>query len=203
MAADLFVPLDELISTKLGALSLRDDEEMVDFVKGLVEEESFEPEDRKSAILGMLEADEEDETTSNAVDELLGETTAYQDAVAAKRREEEEAKAPAKEEEKAKKPLTPEEEAKRKAELLKAYGYMEEETEAERLEREEAERQMQPDKAYKDPSQMSRKQRKKALEGVDLLALPNLNKHHVQEQERQRREASSSTWHVASSESYR
>lgn len=36
------------------------------------------------------------ETTSNAVDELLGETTAYQDAVAAKRREEEEAKAPAK-----------------------------------------------------------------------------------------------------------
>lgn len=43
---------------------------------------------------------------------------------------------------------------------------MEEETEAERLAREEAERQMQPDKAFKDPSQMSRKQRKKALEGV-------------------------------------
>lgn len=52
---------------------------------------------------------------------------------------------------------------------LQAYGYMEEETEAERLEREEAERQMQPDKAYKDPSQMSRKQRKKALEGVGAL----------------------------------
>lgn len=47
MAVDLSVPLDELISSKLGALSLREDEEMVDFVKGLVEEESFEPEVRK------------------------------------------------------------------------------------------------------------------------------------------------------------
>ncbi|BGP21167.1 hypothetical protein Rt10032_c19g6153 [Rhodotorula toruloides] len=192
MAADLSVPLDELIETKLGALSLRDDDEMVNFVKGLVEEESFEPEDRKSAILGMLEADEEDETTSSAVDELLGETTGYQDAVAARRRAEAAAKAPVKAAvEKAKKPLTAEEEAVRKAELLKTYGYMAEETEGERLEREEAERQAQSDKAYKDPSQMSRKQRKKALEGVDLLALPNLNQHHVQEQERQRREASS------------
>lgn len=86
MAADLSVPLNELISTKLGALSLRDDEEMVDFVKGLVEEESFEPEvcprlcgwpglqltlcdpqDRKSAILGMLEADEEDGSFSSSL----------------------------------------------------------------------------------------------------------------------------------------
>lgn len=148
-------------------------------------------------------------TTSGAVDELLGATTAYQDAVAAKRREEREAKAPAKGvllplsfldvlltyvrlysgrtgEEAADAgggseteggaaesasslgsclPFVP----RILTTILQAYGYMEEETEAERLEREEAERQMQPDKAYKDPSQMSRKQRKKALEGVGAL----------------------------------
>lgn len=142
MAVDISVPLDELISSKLGALSLRDDEEMVDFVKGLVEEDSFEPEVRKgcAAIGAVTDAyrrtgPEERylghdrsrrggrfvlflplssrsgacarsgmpndlamlaETTSTAVDELLGETTAYQEAVAAKRREQEEAKAPAK-----------------------------------------------------------------------------------------------------------
>ena len=71
--------------------------------------------DRKSAILGMLEADEEDgpfylarvrlarrradslrstETTAQAVDALLVKTTAYQDAVAERRRAEEEANSP-------------------------------------------------------------------------------------------------------------
>jgi hypothetical protein len=53
-------PLEDLISSSLTRLSLRNDEDVVAFVKELTEEESFEPEDRKSAILGMLELDEED-----------------------------------------------------------------------------------------------------------------------------------------------
>ncbi|BGP52540.1 hypothetical protein JCM8202v2_000095 [Rhodotorula sphaerocarpa] len=215
-------PLPELIATQLSALSLRNDEETVEFVVGLVEEESFEPEDHKSAILGMLEADESDEATSSAVDQLLAETTEYQDKIIAQRRAEEEAAAAAAaaaagERSPEETKLSPADEAKRKADLLKVrsprslfsvrqclealklvvlqqYGYLEEETEADRLAREEAERA--PDKALKDPSQMSKKQRKKALEGVDLLALPNLNKVHVDANERQRRAASASAAQV-------
>ncbi|GAA6023757.1 hypothetical protein JCM8202_003170 [Rhodotorula sphaerocarpa] len=192
-------PLPELIATQLSALSLRNDEETVEFVVGLVEEESFEPEDHKSAILGMLEADESDEATSSAVDQLLAETTEYQDKIIAQRRAEEEAAAAAAaaaagERSPEETKLSPADEAKRKADLLKQYGYLEEETEADRLAREEAERA--PDKALKDPSQMSKKQRKKALEGVDLLALPNLNKVHVDANERQRRAASASAAQV-------
>ncbi|GAA5907520.1 hypothetical protein JCM5296_004104 [Sporobolomyces johnsonii] len=188
MAADLSIPLEELIVTRLAALGLKSDEDTAEFVKGIVEEESFEPEDRKSAIMGMLEADEDDEATSQAVDSLLEETSAYQEAVAAERRAAE-AKAPPPKapEDKAKKVLTPEEEEKRKADLLRQYGVIEDETEADRLAREEAARP--PDKALLDPSKMSKKQRKKALDGVDLLALPNMNKTHVQQQERERRNA--------------
>lgn len=89
------------------------------------------------------------------------------------------------------KKLSPADEAKRKADLLKVrrtlrhraglfsflmttilpslqqYGYLEEETEADRIAREESERA--PEKALKDPSQMSKKQRKKAFEGVGKL----------------------------------
>ncbi|GAA5969735.1 hypothetical protein JCM21900_006167 [Sporobolomyces salmonicolor] len=189
MAADLSIPLDELIVTKLAALGLKSDEDTAEFVKGIVEEESFEPEDRKSAIMGMLEADEEDEATAQAVNSLLEETSAYQEAAAAERRAAEEAKAPSPKasEEKAKKVLTPEEEEKRKADLLRQYGVIEDETEVDRLVREEAARP--PDKALMDPSKLSKKQRKKALDGVDLLALPNMNKTHVQQQERERRNA--------------
>ncbi|GAA6000010.1 uncharacterized protein JCM10292_003581 [Rhodotorula paludigena] len=192
MAVDLSVPLEQLIAAKLGSLSLRDDEETVDFVRGLVEEDSFEPEDRKSAILGMLELDEEDDTASQSIDALLEETSAYQEAVAERERAEQEAKSPTppETEEKPKKTLTAEEEARRKADLLKRYGDLEDETEAERQAREEEELSSLSSKALRDPSQMSRKQRKKALDGVDLLALPNLNKHHVQEAERQKRTAS-------------
>lgn len=188
----------------------------------------------------MLEADESDgaasrllptatladnhlrtEATSSAVDQLLAETTEYQDKVIAQRRAEEEAAAAAAAaaaggrshrsafEAPATRPivddgptfaerspeetkLSPADEAKRKADLLKVcscpfasdrlrtdaltlappqqYGYLEEETEADRLAREEAERA--PDKALKDPSQMSKKQRKKALEGVGALESP-------------------------------
>lgn len=53
-------PLEDLITASLSRLSLRNDEDVVAFVKELTEEESFEPEDRKSAILGMLELDEDD-----------------------------------------------------------------------------------------------------------------------------------------------
>lgn len=48
MAVDLSVPLEQLIAAKLGSLSLRDDEETVEFVRGLVEEDSFEPEVRSA-----------------------------------------------------------------------------------------------------------------------------------------------------------
>ncbi|GAA5873365.1 hypothetical protein JCM8547_007078 [Rhodosporidiobolus lusitaniae] len=182
--------LDLLIAGALTRLSLRDDDETLLFVKELVEEASFANEDRKSAILGMLELDEDDEASSAKIDELLKETSAYQEAVEAKRRaEEEEAKARAKPvEEEKKKVLTPEEEERRKAELLRQYGRIEEETEADRLAREEADRQ--PDKAFKDVTGLSKKQRKKALDGVDLLAMPNLNKTHVQEKQKAQREAS-------------
>ncbi|KWU41925.1 hypothetical protein RHOSPDRAFT_36558 [Rhodotorula sp. JG-1b] len=169
--------LQELVAEQLGALSLRDDPDTVEFVVGLVEEESFESEDRRSAILGMLEAEEDDVTTADAVDKLLEETSIYQDKVLAARRAAEEAEAAA---------------AAAAAEGRGGtqYGYLEEETEADRLAREEAERA--PDKALQDPRQMSKKQRKKALEGVDLLALPNLNKAHVDAAEKQRRAASAS-----------
>ncbi|TKA56457.1 hypothetical protein B0A53_02028 [Rhodotorula sp. CCFEE 5036] len=192
--------LQELVAEQLGALSLRDDPDTVEFVVGLVEEESFEAEDRRSAILGMLEAEDDDVTTADAVDKLLEETSVYQDKVLAARRAAEEAEAAAaaaaaeEAAQSAGNKLSPADEAKRKAELLKAshpqYGYLEEETEADRLAREEAERA--PDKALLDPRQMSKKQRKKALEGVDLLALPNLNKAHVDAAEKQRRAASAS-----------
>ncbi|GAA5906324.1 hypothetical protein JCM8208_003517 [Rhodotorula glutinis] len=199
MSVDLSIPLDELIAAKLGSLSLKDDDDTVAFVKDLVEEDSFEPEDRKSAILGLLEA-EEDETVSQAVDSLLGDTTAYQDAVAEQRRAAEEAAAspPPEEEEPPAKDLTPEQEARRKADFLKKYGYLEDETEAEKAARLEAEQAQVPAKAFVDPSRLrtrkslSKKQRKKALDGVDLLALPNLNKHHVVEAERKRKVDSSS-----------
>lgn len=188
--------LQELVAEQLGALSLRDDPDTVEFVVGLVEEESFESEDRRSAILGILEAEDDDMTTADAVDKLLEETSRYRDKVLAARRaaEEAEAAAAAAAAEEAAQlaghKLSPADEAKRKAELLKQYGYLEEETEADRLAREEAERA--PDKALQDPRQMSKKQRKKALEGVDLLALPNLNKAHVDAAEKQRRAASAS-----------
>ncbi|GAA5960214.1 hypothetical protein JCM8115_002547 [Rhodotorula mucilaginosa] len=188
--------LQELVAEQLGALSLRDDPDTVEFVVGLVEEESFEAEDRRSAILGMLEAEDDDVTTADAVDKLLEETSVYQDKVLAARRAAEEAEAAAaaaaaeEAAQSAGNKLSPADEAKRKAELLKQYGYLEEETEADRLAREEAERA--PDKALLDPRQMSKKQRKKALEGVDLLALPNLNKAHVDAAEKQRRAASAS-----------
>jgi hypothetical protein len=44
-----------------------------------------------------------------------------------------------------------------------------------------------PDKALVDPSKLSKKQRKKAFDGVDLLALPNMNKAHVKNAEQARR----------------
>jgi len=71
MAVDLSVPLDQLIASKLGSLSLRDDEETVTFVQGLVEEDSFEPEDRKSAILGLLEAEEDGEPRASGFSACL------------------------------------------------------------------------------------------------------------------------------------
>ncbi|POY70503.1 hypothetical protein BMF94_6417 [Rhodotorula taiwanensis] len=189
--------LQELIATQLSALSLRNDDETVEFIVGLVEEESFEPEDRRSAILGMLEADEDDDTTTSSVDKLLEEASAHQEKVLAERRAEEEAAAAAaaaaaggKYTKPEGKKLSPADEAKRKADLLKQYGYLEEETEADRIAREESERA--PEKALKDPSQMSKKQRKKAFEGVDLLALPNMNKAHVDAADKQRRAASAS-----------
>ncbi|GAA6059864.1 hypothetical protein JCM10212_007069 [Sporobolomyces blumeae] len=180
--------LDELILAKLSELNLRSDEETTEFIKGLVEEESFEQEDRKSAILGMLEVDEEDEAASTAVDALLEATSEHQEEIAAERRAAEAAKAAStkpREEDKVKKVLTPEEEEKRKADLIRQYGRIEEETEADRLAREEAERV--PDKALIDPSKLSKKQRKKAFDGVDLLALPNMNSAHVAAKERERR----------------
>ncbi|GAA5930405.1 hypothetical protein JCM3775_004383 [Rhodotorula graminis] len=193
MAVDLSIPLDQVIAVKLGSLSLKDDDDTVAFVKDLVQEDSFEPEDRKSAILGLLEADE-DEAVSAAVDSLLDDTTAYQDALAEQRRAAEEAAAspPPEEEEPPAKDLTPEQEARRKADFLKKYGYLEDETEAEKAARIEAEQAQVPAKAFVDPRSLSKKQRKKALDGVDLLALPNLNKHHVVEAERKRRTESSS-----------
>ncbi|GAA5918811.1 hypothetical protein JCM6882_006355 [Rhodosporidiobolus microsporus] len=188
MAPDLAVPLEDLITSALDRLSLRNEEDVVSFVAELVREDSFEQEDRKSAILGMLEIDEDDDSAGR-VDELLEETGAYQEAVEAKRRAEEEEKA-AKEkpaEDEAKKVWTPEDEAKRRAALLQQYGRIEDENDADRAAREEAERP--PDKALLDPSQMSKKQRKKAFDGVDLLALPNMNKAHVTAKQQQQRSA--------------
>ncbi|KAG0664040.1 hypothetical protein C6P46_001900 [Rhodotorula mucilaginosa] len=232
----------ELVAEQLGALSLRDDPDTVEFVVGLVEEESFEAEVSTSLAADPAQMRESEEytadrigealssacskrkmtmvrlsraalprvnlrvdkilavTTADAVDKLLEETSVYQDKVLAARRAAEEAEAAAaaaaaeEAAQSAGNKLSPADEAKRKAELLKAshpqYGYLEEETEADRLAREEAERA--PDKALLDPRQMSKKQRKKALEGVDLLALPNLNKAHVDAAEKQRRAASAS-----------
>ncbi|GAA5923786.1 uncharacterized protein JCM15063_003765 [Sporobolomyces koalae] len=171
--------LEDLIVSQLNALNLKSDDETTEFVKGLVEEESFEQEDRKSAIMGMLEVDEDDETTSSALDTLLEATQVHQASLAARRQAEEEAKAPPKPEEKTKKNLTPEEEERRKAEFIRQYGRIEEGG--------DEDEDVIPDKALIDPSKLSKKQRKKAFDGVDLLALPNMNKTHVQNAERERR----------------
>ncbi|GAA5962955.1 hypothetical protein JCM3765_006727 [Sporobolomyces pararoseus] len=173
--------LGELILSQLSSLSLKSDEETVEFVQGLVEEESFLPEDRKSAIFGMLELDEEDESSSKAIDTLLEATQAHQDEVEARRKAEAEANAPPKpaENEPAKKVLTPEEEERRKAEFIRQYGQI--------AEGDEEDDEEIPEKALVDPSKLSKKQRKKAFDGVDLLALPNMNKAHVQKAERDRR----------------
>ncbi|GAA6017297.1 hypothetical protein JCM10207_003684 [Rhodosporidiobolus poonsookiae] len=181
--------LDALILSQLSLLSLRSDPDTLDFIRGVVEESSFEPEDRKSAILGLLELDESDEEQAGKVEQLLEETQAYQDTMEARRAEEEAAEAAANAPHRGKKPLTPEEEAQRKADLIRQYGRIEEESDADRLAREKAERPT--GKALLDPSSMNKKQRKKALDGVDLLALPNLNKHHVQEKARQQKASSS------------
>ncbi|GAA5936204.1 hypothetical protein JCM10213_004709 [Rhodosporidiobolus nylandii] len=193
---DMSGSLEDLILAKLTALDLRNDEDTVVFVRELVEESNFEQEDRKSAILGMLELDEEDETSSSAVEELLEETQAYQDTVEARRAEEEEAaRAAAEPEEKDAPKLSKEElEERRKADLLRQYGQVADETDADRIAREEAERG--PDKAYRDLSQLKKKQRKKALDGVDLLAMPNLNAQHVKDRQAAAKSASAAQAHA-------
>ncbi|BGP12144.1 hypothetical protein JCM10213v2_000055 [Rhodosporidiobolus nylandii] len=210
---DMSGSLEDLILAKLTALDLRNDEDTVVFVRELVEESNFEQEDRKSAILGMLELDEEDgsssfslsraewgvgadQTSSSAVEELLEETQAYQDTVEARRAEEEEAaRAAAEPEEKDAPKLSKEElEERRKADLLRQYGQVADETDADRIAREEAERG--PDKAYRDLSQLKKKQRKKALDGVDLLAMPNLNAQHVKDRQAAAKSASAAQAHA-------
>ncbi|KAM0755623.1 hypothetical protein T439DRAFT_351390 [Meredithblackwellia eburnea MCA 4105] len=193
--------LEDLIASKLQSLSLSHDEATVEFVVGIVQEETFERDDKKSAILGMLDADESDDVTDAAVGQLLEATQDYQDQVAQKARlkEEEEAEAKAKDAKASvpKKVLTPEEEAARKAEFLKvrgstsqSYGYLEEETEAERQERAEAE--AVPTSVYVDPKLLTKKARKKqeARDGFDLMA-PNLNAARVRGAEQHRKEESS------------
>ncbi|KAL8286276.1 hypothetical protein RQP46_004764 [Phenoliferia psychrophenolica] len=182
------VSLEELITAKLASLSLVHDAPTVEFVLQLVEEDSFETEDKKSAILGLLEADE-DEAVGVKVDELLEEAQDYRDQAEEKEREAEqqraEAKAKAEEALNAKKVLTPEEEQARKDKLLSSYGYLEEETEEERRERMEADQV--PGAVYDDPKQQSKKARKKAEAGVDLLMAPNLNAARVKGAEIHRR----------------
>lgn len=93
---------------------------------------------------------------------------------------------------------------------MQQYGRLEDETDAERAAR-EAE-QPGGGKGFVDVTSLSKKQRKKALDGVgaswlssslsprtsdppslpaDLLALPNLNKTHVQQKQQQQRAADS------------
>ncbi|KAK4705256.1 hypothetical protein P7C70_g947, partial [Phenoliferia sp. Uapishka_3] len=192
--------LEDLITAKLTSLSLQNDPSTVEFVLGIVEEDSFETEDKKSAILGLLEA-EEDQTVGAAVDDLLVEAQNYRDEQEAKELEAEALRAEAKarglarrtfrtvssavEILNAKKVLTPEEEEARKANLLKSYGYLEEETEEERQERMEADKV--PSAVYVDPKLQTKKARKKAEAGVDLLMAPNLNAARVKGAELQRR----------------
>lgn len=52
--------LQEFILQKLSSLSLASDESNADFIEGIINEDSFEPEDKRSAILGILELDEGD-----------------------------------------------------------------------------------------------------------------------------------------------
>lgn len=52
--------LQEFILQKLSSLSLASDESNADFIEGIINEDSFEPEDKRSAILSILELDEGD-----------------------------------------------------------------------------------------------------------------------------------------------
>ncbi|ORY90266.1 hypothetical protein BCR35DRAFT_323713 [Leucosporidium creatinivorum] len=178
--------LEDIISAKLAAMGL-DNEDNTTFILGIIEEDSFEPEDKKSAILGMLEA-EEDEAVGQSIDELLEQTSTHREAVLAKEREEEELRLAAEKEKEAaktgKKVLTPEEEAARKAELLKTYGYIEEE-EQERAEQEK--KQAESDAPFVDPRTLSKKARKKAEAGIDIYMQPNMNASNVKNAEAQKR----------------
>ncbi|KAK4050420.1 hypothetical protein OIV83_003490 [Microbotryomycetes sp. JL201] len=195
--------MDDFIATKLQQLGLRDDEETCSFVTGIVQEDSFEPEalrlypqDKKFAILSMLEA-EDDETTSTSVEQLLEEAGILRaQQLEQERIQDEERQAQARGKETPAAPtnivLTPEQEAARRAELVKTYGFVEEEDEQAKLQQ-AAESEdpttslLSGDKPFVDPRYLSRKQKKKAEQGVDILMQPNLNAAIVKMAEQQKR----------------
>ncbi|KAM0793733.1 hypothetical protein ACM66B_001155 [Microbotryomycetes sp. NB124-2] len=189
--------IEDFVATKLKQLGLRDDEETCSFVTGIVQEDSFEPEDKKIAILGMLEA-EDDEATEASVEQLVQEAgTLRAQQLEQERIQEEERRAQARDKESAAPTptvLTPEQEAARRAELVKTYGFVEEEDEEARLLQQAQADSDNPalallsgDKPFVDPRYLSRKQKKKAEQGVDILMQPNLNAAIVKAAEQHKR----------------
>mgnify|MGYP006876455037 CR=1 FL=1 len=63
--------LQELVAEQLGALSLRDDPDTVEFVVGLVEEESFEAEVSTSLAADPAQMRESEEYTADRIGEAL------------------------------------------------------------------------------------------------------------------------------------
>ncbi|KAI5474489.1 hypothetical protein MNV49_003212 [Pseudohyphozyma bogoriensis] len=189
--------LEDFITTQLAAFGFTDEGGSAGMIAGILEEESFEPEDKKLAILGALDLEEGDEKEAQ-VDQLITEAEDYREKEAARLLEAEELKAALKAKEaeeaaanKGKKVLTPEEEAQRKADLLKNFGYVEEEDEAEMAAKAEANKS--PSAVYVDPKTQTKKARKKAdaknaAAGVDMLMQPNLNSAMVRGAELHRRQ---------------
>ncbi|KAK4049625.1 hypothetical protein OIO90_005384 [Microbotryomycetes sp. JL221] len=194
--------LDTFVATKLAALGLKDDEETRSFVTGIVQEDSFELEasvfvDKKVAILGMLEA-EDDEATATSVDELLQEAGALRDEQIERERLEGEARSAQTKgvlvlsrqsmssgTDLRVSPLYPGEQAP----VSSTYGFVEEEDEQAKLEQEqkEGEEPSLGDGKFVDPRYLSKKARKKAEQGVDILMQPNMNAAIVRMAEQHKR----------------
>jgi len=127
--------MDELIARKLATLGFAEDESQVGFIRGVIEEDMLESEDKKEAIVGILEPPEDADADKIAigVEELLVESKQLQAEEEERRRleEEERKREAAKSPEKKTETLSPEELARRKEELIREYGLIEEEAEKE------------------------------------------------------------------------
>lgn len=180
--------LEEFLRRRLAEWGY-DDPSEAEYTAGIIEEESLEDADKLEAILGILNTDLENEDMKMKVEQLLEESAALLLELAVQHQLSLEAQAtilppnPTK----SNTPLTPEEEALRRKQLLQSFGYLEEDEPLPVKKGGKAAVETDVTVVMPDGKTMSKKARKKAEEGIDLLAQPNINKALVKGAELQRR----------------